>query len=340
MAHPEKAQSEISINPTMHAITKHKYGQHEVLSFTEVPTPSIDDDRVLVRVHASSVNALEWHMMTGTPYLVRLQAGLRAPKQPSFGSDAAGTVVAVGKDVRSLSVGDEVFGSVTGAYAEYATAKETWLALKPQGVAFEQAAAIPIAGLTALQGLRDIGKISAGDRVLINGASGGVGTYAVQIAKALGAEVTAVCSSRNVEAARELGADHVIDYTVEDFTGTDKRYDLMLDIVGTDSLKACRRVLAPEGRYVVVGGPKGNWIGPLGRVIRGKLMFLRGDKTMSFFIAATTTGDLETLAGLMDDGRIVSHIEATFPLSDVAGALSRFGDGHARGKTVITVTDR
>lgn len=337
MQHTSNPQDETSTTNTMSAITHREYGPPDVLTFSEVERPTIGDDRVMVRVHASSVNALEWHMMTGTPYLVRLQAGLRRPKLPSLGTDAAGTVVAVGKDVSQFSVGDEILGGVVGAYAEYAIAREGSLAKKPTGVSFEQAAAVPVAGLTALQGLRDVGKLSEGDRVLINGASGGVGTFAIQIANALGAGVTAVCSTQNVESARALGADHVVDYTEDDFTQGDERYDLVLDIVGTGPIRGCKRVLKPEGRYVIIGGPKGRWMGPLARILRTKLAFMGSKKTASWFIAETNTADLEVLADLMDSGQVESLIEATYPLSDTATALHRFGAGHAKGKTVISI---
>jgi NADPH:quinone reductase-like Zn-dependent oxidoreductase len=276
-------------------------------------------------------------MMTGTPYLVRPQAGFRRPKRPTLGADVAGTVEAVGKDVTAFKAGDDVFGGVGSGYAEYAVAREGTLALKPANVTFEQAAAVPVAALTALQGLRDHGRIQPGQHVLINGASGGVGTFAIQIAKTLGAEVTAVCSTGNVETARSLGADHVIDYTLEDFSQGDHRYDLMLDIVGTGPVATCKDVLTSGGTYVVVGGPKGRWLGPIPRLLKAKLTFVKGDRTMGFFVAKQNAKDLEFLAELMESGKISSVIEATYPLDEVPDALSRFGNGHAKGKTVITI---
>lgn len=321
----------------MRAITQSRYGLPSVLDFTEVAIPALEDDRVLVGMEASSVNALDWHMTTGTPYLVRPTAGIRTPRQPIPGTDAAGTVVAVGSEVTRLAVGDQVFGGVVGAYAEFAVARESSLAIKPESVTFEQAAAAPVAALTALQGLRDSGNLQPGERVLINGASGGVGTFAIQIAKAFGATVTAVCSTRNVEAARVLGADEVIDYTTRDYTEGEEQYDVILDVVGTGRIGHCKRVLRPGGRYVMISGPKGRWLGPIPRLLRAKLMFLRGDRTMRWVVASITAEDLEALADLMDSGQVTSLVEATYPLSEAREALNRFGEGHARAKTVITV---
>jgi NADPH:quinone reductase-like Zn-dependent oxidoreductase len=321
----------------MKAIVQDTYGLPDVLEMREVPIPSVDDGQVLIRVHASSVNALEWHLMTGTPYLVRPQAGFTKPKRPILGADVAGTVEKVGANVTKFAPGDEVFGEVGGGYAEYAVARPKTLAPKPANVTFEQAAAVPVAALTALQGLRDHGRIQSGQRVLINGASGGVGTFAIQIAKLLGAEVTAVVSTGNVDTARSLGADKVIDYTKTDFTEGERNHDLMLDIVGTGSVSGCMSVLADAGRYVVVGGPKGRWLGPLPRLVKAKLAFLRGNQTMGFFVAAPNEADMGVLAEWMESGSIVPVIETTYPLSEVPEALKRFGQGHARGKTVITV---
>jgi NADPH:quinone reductase-like Zn-dependent oxidoreductase len=321
---------------TMKAIVQSTYGLPDVLEMHEVPIPVIDDDQVLIRVHASSVNALEWHLMTGTPYLVRPQAGFTKPKRPTLGADVAGTVEAAGANVTRFQPGDEVFGEVGGGYAEYAAARPETLALKPANATFEQAAAVPVAALTALQGLRDHGRIQSGQRLLINGASGGVGTFAIQIAKVLGAEVTAVCSTGNVDTARSLGADKVIDYTKTDFTESERSYDLMLDIVGTGSVSGCMSVLADAGRYVVVSGPKGRWLGPLPRLVKAKLAFTRGDRTMGFFVAKPNEKDMSVLAEWMESGTLVPMIETTYPLNKVPDALRRFGRGHARGKTVIT----
>ncbi len=324
-------------NP-MKAIIRKKYGLPDVLQYEEIDIPAIEDDQLLVRVHASSVNAMEWHMMTGKPYLVHLQSGLRTPKHSGLGGDVAGTVEAVGAAVRRFEVGDEVIAEAGSAsYAEYAPVREKYTTKKPAGVSFEHAGALPVAGLTALQGLRDVGKLKAGQHVLINGASGGVGTFAIQVAKALGAEVTAVCSSQNVEAAKRLGADHVIDYTKEDFTKGDTRYDLLYDIPAIGSTVACKRLLKPTGRYVMVGGPKGNWLGPIPRVARAKLVFLGSKQTASMFMAHASAEDLGYLAELMDARKIVPEIEATYALSETPEALRRFGRGHTQGKIVITV---
>ena len=322
---------------TMKAIVQRTYGLPDVLEMSEAPIPSIDDDQVLIRVHASSVNALEWHLMTGTPYLVRPQAGFTKPKREILGADVAGTVEEVGANVTRFKPGDDVFGEVGGGYAEYTVARPKTLVLKPVNATFEQAAAVPVAALTALQGLRDHGRIEPGQRVLINGASGGVGTFAIQIAKTLGAEVTAVCSTGNVDTAQSLGADKVIDYTRTDFTESERDYDLMLDIAGTGSVSGCVSVLAEAGRYIVVGGPKGRWLGPLPRLAKAKLAFVRGDRTMGFFVASPKEKDLTTLAEWMEAGSLVPVIEATYPLSEVPDALRRFGQGHAQAKTVITV---
>ncbi|MEN8042041.1 MAG: NAD(P)-dependent alcohol dehydrogenase [Actinomycetota bacterium] len=322
----------------MRAIVRSGYGLPNVLSLQQVPRPEVGPTHVLVKVSASSVNALEWHMMTGSPYLVRLQAGLRSPKRPTIGADIAGIVEAVGEDVTRFAVGDRVFGETgTGGYAEYAVAREDVLASIPTETTFEQAAATPVAAFTALQGLRDHGRIQRGQHVLINGASGGVGTFAIQIAKALGAEVTAVCSTRNMGSARTLGADHVIDYTRESYAERGERYDLMLDIVGTGPISEGKLVLKPGGRYVVVGGPKGKWLGPLPRLLRAKLAYLSGGKSMAFFVANPNAADLEFVADLLETGQIVPLIEATYPLGEAPDALRQFGHGHAQGKTVITI---
>ena len=323
---------------TMNAIVRDEYGLPDVLRFEEVAIPTIEDDQMLVRVQASSVNAAEWHMMTGEPYLVHLESGLRRPKRRGLGGDIAGTVEAVGSDVDGFEVGDEVISETgSAAYAEYAAVRPANTAKKPSGVSFEHAGALPIAGLTALQGLRDSGKLQTGQHVLINGASGGVGTFAIQVAKALGAEVTAVCSSRNVEAATRLGSDYVIDYTKKDFMTEEIRYDLLFDVPAIGSIAGCRKVLKPNGRYVAVGGPKGKWLGPLPRLVSAKLAFLGRSQTMSFFLAKANSEDLRYLAELTAAGKIIPEIEATYPLSETPDALRRFGRGHVQGKIVIKV---
>lgn len=323
---------------TMVAMVQEKYGTGaDVLESRQVSVPAPGAGQVLVKVHSSSVNALEWHLLNGKPYLFRPVFGLK-PKRPVLGTDFSGTVIEVGPEVESFRVGDEVFGcSGAGAYAEYVATNLANVSLKPAGVSFEDAAAVGVAGLTALQGLRDIGQLKAGQNVLINGASGGVGTYAVQIAKVLGAEVTAVCSSRNADAAAVLGADHVVNYDVEDFTLTSERFDVIFDGPGNRSLFKCKKLLKPGGQYILVGGPKGNWLGPIMRILGAKLAFLNGEKKEASFTAATKADDLAILGSLLESKEIRSVIDDTFPLKNVAIPLDRQGKFHARGKTVVRV---
>jgi NADPH:quinone reductase-like Zn-dependent oxidoreductase len=321
----------------MRAIVYERYGTPDVLELREVDKPAVEDDAVLVHVRAASVNPLDWHFVTGTPYFTRLVVGLRRPKDGVVGVDFAGTVEAVGKDVEHVRPRDEVFGGRSGAFAEYVAVKEA-VVVKPAGVSFEDAAAVPIAGVTALQGLRDKGGLQAGQRVLVNGASGGVGTFAVQIAKALGAEVTAVCSPQNVETARSLGADRVIDYTQEDFTRDGRRYDVMFDVPGNRSWSDCKRVLVDRGTYVLAGGPKHNrWIGPVGMAIGRQLLSKIGSRRAVKFLAKLNREDLRFLGDLLADGRVKPVIDRRYPLEEVPDALSYLGEGHARGKIVITV---
>lgn len=321
----------------MKAIVHERYGPPDVLELREVDKPVVADDAVLVRVRAASVNPFDWHMLTGTPYLARLVAGLRRPKDGVVGVDFAGTVETVGKDVDHVQPGDEVFGGRSGAFAEYVAVKEA-VVLKSAEVSFEAAAAVPIAGITALQGLRDKGGLRAGQKVLVNGASGGVGTFAVQIAKALGAEVTAVCSTHNVGQARSLGADRVIDYTKEDFTRDGGRYDLMLDVPGNRSWSDCKRVLVEGGTYVMAGGPKKNrWIGPLGIAVGRQLVSKLGSRRAVKFLAKLNREDLRFLGDLVAEGRVKPVIDRRYSLDKVPDALAYLGDGHARGKIVITV---
>jgi NADPH:quinone reductase-like Zn-dependent oxidoreductase len=323
---------------TMKAIVRHTYGSPEVLELREVERPALLDDGVLVRVHAASVNPADWHGMTGTPLLARTQGGLRRPKSEFLGIDFAGTVEAVGKDVTDLREGDEVFGGRSGAFAEYVCVKNA-VALKPASATLEEAAAVPVAAITALQGLRDKGKLEPGQKVLINGASGGVGTFAVQIAKALGAEVTGVCSTRNVELVDSLGADHVIDYTQEDFTRRGDRYDLLLDVAGGRSWPECQRVLEPSAMYVMVGGPKPNrLIGvSLRHLARLRLASLRGSRKAVFFIAKLNREDLAFIGELMEAGKVRSVIDRRYDLSELPEAMGYLAEGHARGKIVITI---
>jgi NADPH:quinone reductase-like Zn-dependent oxidoreductase len=320
----------------MKAIVHHEYGSPDVLELVDVDKPVPSDDEVLVRVHASSVNPAEWHAVTGL-LVARTRAGLLKPKETRLGADFAGVVESVGGNVTDFKPGDEVFGGRTGAFAEYVSVRNA-IAPKPSNVTFEQVAAVPIAALTALQGLRDKGQLQAGQKVLINGASGGVGTFAVQIAKALGAEVTGVCSTRNVEVVRSLGADHVVDYTKEDFTRSDARYDLMLDIAGSRSWSEYKRVLKPEATFVLIGSQKSNrLLGPLSHMIKVRLASLRASQTMTFFIAKLTREDLQVMRELIEAGKVTPVVERTYPLSETADALRYLGEGHAQGKIVITM---
>ena len=325
----------------MKALVYDTYGAPaDVLQLREVERPVVADDEVLVRVHATSVNPVDWHTLTGDPYIARLQAGLRKPKSGALGVDYAGTVEAVGAGVTRFQPGDEVFGGKNGAFAEYVCVRAERAVLpKPANVTLEQAAAVPVAALTALQGLRDKGKLQAGHKVLINGASGGVGTFAVQIAKSFGAEVTGVCSTRNVDIVQSIGADHVIDYTQEDFTRSGQRYDLMLDIAGNRSWSECTRVLADKATLVVVGGPKGgnHWLGPLGHFAGVWLASLVGSRRVVLFIAKFNKADLVLLAQLLEAGTMTPVIDRRYTLSEVPDALMYLGDGHAQGKVVIAV---
>jgi NADPH:quinone reductase-like Zn-dependent oxidoreductase len=307
-----------------------------VLELRKVDKPAVGEDQVLVRVHASSVNPADWYGVTG--FLpARIGKGLRRPDDPSVGGDLAGSVEAVGKDVKGLQPGDEVYGVSGSAWAEYTCARADRLAPKPSNLSFEEAAAVPVAGITALQGLRDKGRVQPGQKVLINGASGGVGTFAVQLAKAFGAEVTGVCSTRNVEQARALGADRVIDYTQEDFTKLGVRHDLMLDIAGSRSFLDCRRVLTPEATVVLIGG-RMTYRGVAGLPhIAGTILKSKGrSQTVTFFVADITTEDLAFLGELFEAGKLRPVIERQYGLSEAPEALAYLGEGHARAKIVIT----
>ena len=322
----------------MRAVVRERYGGPEVLQIRGVEKPKPADDEVLVRVRAASVNRAEWYGLTGRPYIARPTWGLRAPKSERLGADFAGVVEAVGEDVTTLSPGDEVFGGKSGAFAEYVCVREERAIVpKPANVTFEQAAAVGTAGLTALQGLRDQGGIRPGQKVLVNGASGGVGTFAVQVAKALGSEVTAVCSTGNVEQASSLGADHVVDYTAEDFTRSDRRYDLILDIAGSKPWSALKRVLEPTGIVVLVGGSMANrWLGPLGHVVKVRLATLRAGRKPPFFTAKFNKPDLEVLRELLEQGTLTPVVERQYGLSEIADAFRYMGEGHARAKVVVT----
>lgn len=323
----------------MKAIVYRCYGPPQVLKLEASVKPSPAADQILVKVHAAAVNPLDWHYMRGEPYIMRLSSGIGAPNSIRMGVDFAGTVEAVGAEVRQFTVGDAVFGGRGGAFAEYVTVRESrGVVHKPENLSFEQAAAIPVAAVTALQGLRDQGKLQAGQKVLINGASGGVGTFAVQIAKALGAEVTGVCSTRNVDLVRSLGADHVIDYTKENFTRGAQRYDLILDNVGSHSFLGYRRVLQPEGTIVIVGGPRGDaWIGPLVRTFQGMLLSPFISQRIASFMADVNQGDLQTLAALARAGKLTSVIDRRYSLDRAAAAIEYVEQGHARGKVIVTV---
>jgi NADPH:quinone reductase-like Zn-dependent oxidoreductase len=317
-----------------------KYGSPDVLELREIDRPVVTDDGVLVRIRAASVNPVDWHTLTGMPYLVRMEAGLRKPKSEVLGVDFAGRVEAVGRNVTQFRSGDDVFGARSGAFAEYVCVREDrGVVLKPANVTFEQAAAVPVAAVSALQGLRDKGQIQPGQRVLINGASGGVGTFAVQIAKSFGAEVTGVCSTGNVDIARSIGADHVIDYTWEDFTLGEQRYDLMLDIAGNRSWSDCKRVLNEKATLVVVGGPKANrWIGPLGQALKLRFSSLGGSRrVVAPFLAKIKKEDLERMQKLLEAGTVTPVIDRRCELSEVPEALRYLGKGHAQGKVVINV---
>jgi NADPH:quinone reductase-like Zn-dependent oxidoreductase len=317
-----------------------RYGPPEaVVELRDLEKPTPADDEVLVGVRATSVNIAEWYAVTGRPWLARATTGLRRPKDIRLGVDYAGTVEAVGKDVTQFNPGDDVFGGRSGAYAEHVVAKEDRaIVRKPENVTFEQAAATGTAAITALQGLRDQGGLVPGQKVLIHGASGGVGTFAVQIAKALGATVTAVCSTPNVEIARSLGADRVVDYTQEDVTRSGERYDLALDIAGTRPFSQLRRVLEPDATVVVIGGPRANrLLGPLGHVVGSRLAALRASQKVAFFIAKFGKEDMETLRSFLEDGRMTSVVDSVYPLDEIADALRHMGGGHPRGKIVVTV---
>lgn len=322
---------------TMRAAVRNRYGGAGVIQTAQVERPSAPEDGVLVRVAAASVNRLDWYSLTGTPYVARpMFDGKRRPKSPLLGTDFAGTVEAVGSAVTDLEPGDEVYGGSDGAFAEY-VAVGKGVALKPRSLSFEDTAAVPVAGITALQGLRDHGRVRPGQKVLINGASGGVGTFALQIAKALGADVTAVCSTPNVEQARALGADRVIDYTREDFTRSGERYDVLFDVAGSRSWRACRRVVARDGIVVLVGGPKGPVLGPLGHIARGKLGALLSSQSAVFVIANLNRDDLGELRDLIERGDVTPVVERRYDFDEVADALRYVGEGHARGKVVISV---
>ena len=322
----------------MKAIVQDRYGAADVLELRTIDRPEIRGDEVLVRVHAAGLDRGVWHLMTGLPYLIRLGFGFRGPKQPISGMDVAGRVVAVGSEVTEFSVGDDVFGICSGSFAEYARVRQSKLALKPACLTFEQAAAIPISAGTALQGLRDKGEVGAGQRVLITGASGGVGTFAVQIAKALGAEVTGVCSGPKVDMVRSIGADHVLDYTRGDFLGAGQRYDVILDLAGNRSLSDLRRALTPKGTLVITGGEEGGrWTGGVDRQLRALALSPFVGQRLRSFIAEESNEHLHALIELIESGQVTPVIDRTFPLEDAPAAMRYLIEGRARGKVVIKV---
>jgi NADPH:quinone reductase-like Zn-dependent oxidoreductase len=321
----------------MKAVVYHEYGLPDVLRCEDIPKPTPGDDEVLIRIRAAAGNPMDYHLMSGA-YVMRLMTGLRKPKPTRPGADLAGEVEAVGRNVTRFQPGDSVFGGARGAFAEYVCAREDRLALKPANLTFEQAAAVPVAGLTALQGLRDKGRIQPGQNVLINGASGGVGTFAVQIGKWLGAQVTGVCSTRNVDLVRSIGADHVIDYTQDDFTRSGERYDLIFDCVGNRPLSACRRVMTPRGTFVAAGvRPGGRWIGPLPYLVGVLVSSWFVSQNVAFFVASIRTDDLIALKELIEANKVTPVIDRRYRLNEAAEAIRYMREGHARGKVVIIV---
>jgi NADPH:quinone reductase-like Zn-dependent oxidoreductase len=322
----------------MQAIVYHRYGSPDVLEYAEIEKPVPTADQVLIQVHAASVNPYDWHFLRGTPSLIRLLTGLRSPRFPRLGADGSGIVVAVGTNVTSFKPGDSVFGVCKGAFAEYACASQGELAIQPPGLSFQQTASVPIAGITALQGLRDCGHLQSGQNILINGAAGGVGTFAVQIAKSFGAQVTGVCSTRNAELIQSIGADQVIDYTSEDFTRAGRLYDVIFDLVGNHSLAAVRRALSPKGIFVGCGGggPEKSsselLAGMLGRMVVTPF----ATQKLTGVLAKVNAGDLNTLGGLLQSGQIKPVLDRTYTLRNVADAIRYVESCHARGKVTIS----
>jgi len=323
---------------TMQAAVRRCYGSPDVIEIADIEKPTPGVDEVLVRIHAASVNPLDWHELRGSPYIMRLGLGLGKPDSVRMGVDFAGTIEAVGTNVTNFKPGDEVFGGRNGAFAEYVTVgADGALSLKPGNMSFEQAASAGIAGITALQALRDKGKLEPGQRVLINGASGGVGTFAVQIAKSFGAEVTAVCSTRNVELVRSIGADHVFDYKKEDYTESGEQYDLIIDNVGNHGLLANRKALNPDGTFVMIGGAKGNWFAPLMGPIKALILSPFVEQELVLILARFSQADLNVLGDLMQSGDVSPVIDRTYSLSELPAAIAYSEEGHARGKIIIAV---
>ncbi len=321
----------------MKAIVYHTYGSPDVLELQDIDKPVINDDDVLVRVHAASINPYDFHFMRGTPYIVRIMSGLLKPKSTRLGADVAGLVEAVGRNVTEFKPGDEVFGMCRGSFAEYLCTSESALVIKPDNVTFEQAASVPMAAVTALQGLRNSGQIQTGQKVLINGAAGGVGTFAVQLAKSFGAEVTGVCSTRNVGMVRSIGADRIIDYTQKNFTESGEHYDLILDCFANHSLSAYRRILNPKGIYVGVGGPVGSMVGLLADLIKPLVLSPFVSQKFITFIARRSKEDLTILRELIESGKVTPVIDRRYGLREVPEAIRYLEEGHARGKVIITL---
>jgi len=321
----------------MQAIVYHRYGSPDVLELLEVPKPTPAEGQVLIRVHAASVNPYDWHFLRGTPLFIRLFSGMRRPKSPRLGADVAGVVEAVGTGVAPFKPGDAVFGTAKGSFAEYACAAASQLAMKPQEISFEQAACLPIAGITALQGIRDKGKVQTGQTVLINGAAGGVGTFAVQIAKSLGARVTGVCSTRNVELLRSIGSDEVIDYTREDFACSAQHYDLLFDLVGNRSLADYLRAVQPGGTYISCGGggPDRSTMDLLAQLLQNAVRSRFTGQKMPGLLAKINREDLAILADLVQRGTVIPVVDRTYSLREIAEAVRHVESGHARGKVVI-----
>jgi NADPH:quinone reductase-like Zn-dependent oxidoreductase len=323
---------------TMQAIVQHTYGSADTLRLARLPRPGIADHEVLLHVQAAGLDRGTWHLMTGRPYLLRLGFGLRRPKNPVPGRDVAGTVVMVGSAVTRFCVGDEVFGIGQGSFAEYTAAREDKLARKPGNTSFEQAAVVPVSGLTALQALRDAGHLEQGQHVLIIGASGGVGTYAVQLAKAFGAEVTGVCSTAKLDLVRSIGADHVIDYTQDDFAGRGHRYDLILDIAGSPALSRLRSALTPSGTAVIVGGEEGGiWTGGIDRQLRAQVLSAFVKQRLTMCLSQERSSDLERLTAVIEAGNVMPSIDRAYPLAEVPEAMRHLAAGKVRGKIAITV---
>lgn len=323
----------------MTAVVQRGYGGTEVLDVTRIPRPAISAQEVLVRVHSAGLAKGAWHLMTGRPYMLRAALGLRRPRQKVLGNNLAGTVVAVGIDITRFSIGDEVYGIGRGTFAEYSAAREGKLAPKPKSLTFEQAAVVPVSGLTALQAVSDVGRVTAGAKVLVLGAAGGVGSFAVQVARAAGAEVTGTCRAAKADFVRSLGADHVLDYTREDFAAGPERYDLIINAAGNPKLRRLRRALAPRGTAVIVGGEEGSALtgGFIETQVGARIVSLPGRRRLVGMLCKERAADLERLTALIDAGKVTPQIDSSYPLADAAGAMQRLESGEVRGSVVLTV---